>query len=125
MGNPRRAAGRNTDLVDGRSRANLPNGGAHRCSHFLITVLSLLTNHERLDTEISKERASKLGLFTSILGHVGDGNFHQIVMYDPAKPEQQKAVEECVNTMMIEALKMEGTVSVSNTLALHPFTGPG
>lgn len=37
-------------------------------------------------------------------------------MYDPANPEQQKAVENCVNTMMIDALGMEGTVSVRNTL---------
>lgn len=63
--------------------------------------------------EISKERASNLGLFTSVLGHVGDGNFHQIVMYRPDKEDERKAVEDCVNTMMDRALEMEGTVSVS------------
>lgn len=54
------------------------------------------------------------------MGHVGDGNFHQIVMYDPGKPEQQKAVGDCVNAMMIDALEMEGTVSVR--LDTHPLS---
>lgn len=62
--------------------------------------------------ELSKQEASSLGLFSSILGHVGDGNFHQCVMYNPDKPEQQKAVEECVHRMMTRAIVMEGTVSV-------------
>ncbi|KAJ6172482.1 hypothetical protein N7470_001549 [Penicillium chermesinum] len=38
----------------------------------------------------SKADASKLGLFSSVLGHVGDGNFHQSVMYNPDLPEQWK-----------------------------------
>lgn len=36
-----------------------------------------------------------------------------MVMYDPLKPEQQSAVKECVDAMMVKALEMEGTVSVS------------
>lgn len=47
-----------------------------------------------------------------MLGHVGDGNFHQMVMYNPDDAEQRKAVEECVNAMMVDAIQMEGTVSV-------------
>ncbi|KAH6982668.1 hypothetical protein EDB80DRAFT_625638 [Ilyonectria destructans] len=68
--------------------------------------------------EISKERASNLGLFTSVLGHVGDGNFHQIVMYRPDKEDERKAVEDCVNTMMDRALEMEGTVSGEHGIGL-------
>jgi D-lactate dehydrogenase (cytochrome) len=82
---------------------------------WLLTIL--------FSAEISKKRASTLGLFNSVLGHVGDGNFHQVVMYDPTKSEQQEAVQECVDAMMIKALEMEGTVSVSlqtltNTLSV-------
>ncbi|CAM1508624.1 Fc.00g054720.m01.CDS01 [Cosmosporella sp. VM-42] len=68
--------------------------------------------------EISKERASKLGLFTSVLGHVGDGNFHQVVMYRPDSTEEQKATEDCVNAMMDRALEMEGTVSGEHGIGL-------
>jgi hypothetical protein len=34
-------------------------------------------------------------------------------MYDPQKPHEEKAVRDCVHNMMIRALEMEGTVSVS------------
>ncbi|KJZ78397.1 hypothetical protein HIM_02435 [Hirsutella minnesotensis 3608] len=61
--------------------------------------------------EISQSRAEKLGLFNSILGHVGDGNFHQMIMYNPKSAEQQKGVEECVTAMVEKAVEMEGTVS--------------
>ncbi|KAF4512467.1 hypothetical protein G6O67_001603 [Ophiocordyceps sinensis] len=61
--------------------------------------------------ERSQERAASLGLFTSILGHVGDGNFHQMIMYDPRVAEEQKHVEDCAAAMVDKALEMEGTVS--------------
>ncbi|KAK1701634.1 glycolate oxidase [Colletotrichum lupini] len=63
---------------------------------------------------LSKEDSGKLGLFASVIGHVGDGNFHQAVMYDPKNEEQRASVAKCVHDMMGRALEMEGTVSVSN-----------
>lgn len=51
-------------------------------------------------------------MFSSVMGHVGDGNFHQMLMYNPNKPEEATAVKEFVNGMMHKALEMEGTVSV-------------
>ncbi|RMJ18234.1 hypothetical protein CDV36_002056 [Fusarium kuroshium] len=68
--------------------------------------------------EISKERASKLGLYNSVLGHVGDGNFHQVVMYNPDVEAQRKAVSDCVDSMMVSALEMEGTVSGEHGIGL-------
>ncbi|KAL2212357.1 FAD-binding domain-containing protein [Sarocladium strictum] len=59
----------------------------------------------------SSERASHLGIFNSVLGHVGDGNFHQILIYNPSKPDERKAAEDCVDKMMVEALSMGGTIS--------------
>ncbi|PYH43028.1 FAD-binding oxidoreductase [Aspergillus saccharolyticus JOP 1030-1] len=61
--------------------------------------------------EMSKEESSSLGLFSTVLGHVGDGNFHQAVMYNPKSTEQYRAVKACVSRMMRRALEMEGTVS--------------
>jgi hypothetical protein len=34
-------------------------------------------------------------------------------MYNPDVPEQREAVQHCVNKMMVKALEMDGTVSVS------------
>ncbi|KAJ5152671.1 uncharacterized protein N7482_009149 [Penicillium canariense] len=68
--------------------------------------------------EQSKADASKLGLFSSVLGHVGDGNFHQSVMYNPHIPEQVEGVKKCVDTMVSRALEMEGTVSGEHGIGL-------
>ncbi|KAJ0350475.1 hypothetical protein KNSL1_003876 [Colletotrichum chrysophilum] len=59
----------------------------------------------------SKEDSGDLGLFASVIGHVGDGNFHQAVMYDPKNTQHKEGVSRCVHNMMNRALEMEGTIS--------------
>jgi D-lactate dehydrogenase (cytochrome) len=59
--------------------------------------------------EISKKEMDELGLFASVLGHIGDGNFHESIMYNAKDPEERKKVEECVYRMVNRALEMEGT----------------
>ena len=62
--------------------------------------------------EISKKEMDELGLFASILGHVGDGNFHESVLYDNTNPIERAAVEKCVHDMVDRALEMDGTCTV-------------
>jgi D-lactate dehydrogenase (cytochrome) len=59
--------------------------------------------------EISKKEMDELGLFASILGHIGDGNFHESIMYDRSVPGEMEKVENCVKNMVKRALEMEGT----------------
>jgi D-lactate dehydrogenase (cytochrome) len=59
--------------------------------------------------EISKKEMDDLGLFASILGHIGDGNFHESIMYDRTVPGEKEKVERCVKNMVMRALEMEGT----------------
>lgn len=54
----------------------------------------------------------ELGLFASILGHVGDGNFHESILYDTRDPKERDKVEKCVHDMVDRALQMEGTCTV-------------
>lgn len=63
--------------------------------------------------EISKKEMDDLGLFASILGHIGDGNFHESIMYDRTVPGEREKVEQCVKNMVQRALEMEGTCTVS------------
>lgn len=63
--------------------------------------------------EVSKKDMDELGLFASVLGHIGDGNFHEAIMYDAKDPAQRRKVEECVYRMVERALEMEGTCTVS------------
>lgn len=62
--------------------------------------------------EISKKELEGLGIFASILGHIGDGNFHSSIMYDPRDLEERKRVEKVVYDMVDRALDMEGSCTV-------------
>lgn len=68
--------------------------------------------------KISKEELDQLGMFASALGHIGDGNFHESIIYNRQDPEVRKKVEEVVYRMVDRALEMEGTCTVS---AASPF----
>ncbi|KAF7852440.1 hypothetical protein EAF04_010980 [Stromatinia cepivora] len=68
--------------------------------------------------DISKQESGKLGLFSTVLGHVGDGNFHQAVMYNPKDPTEAAAVKKCVYDMLDRALEMEGTSSGEHGIGL-------
>lgn len=53
-----------------------------------------------------------MGLFASILGHIGDGNFHASIMYNKKDPEEKARVEKVVYDMVDRGLEMEGSCTV-------------
>lgn len=57
----------------------------------------------------AKSRAEELGLLAPILGHVGDGNFHALLLIDPASDLEVKAAEEFVGWLNSLAISMDGT----------------
>ncbi|KAI0552281.1 putative D-lactate protein [Xylaria curta] len=59
--------------------------------------------------EISKKEMDDMGLFASILGHIGDGNFHESIIYNRTDPAERAKVERCVKNMVNRALDMDGT----------------
>lgn len=62
--------------------------------------------------EETKKDLKVSGLTSSIVGHVGDGNFHIILLYND---RERTLAEECVHRMVKRAVEMEGTVTVSCT----------
>ena len=68
--------------------------------------------------EISKKEMDDLGLFASVLGHVGDGNFHESFLYDNTNPEERAAVQKCLHDMIDRALEMEGTCTGEHGIGL-------
>ncbi|KAI2604766.1 FAD-linked oxidase-like protein [Hypoxylon fragiforme] len=66
--------------------------------------------------EISKKEMDDLGLFASILGHVGDGNFHESIMYNRQDKDELAKVETCVKNMVKRALDMEGTCTGEHSI---------
>ena len=63
----------------------------------------------------TKEDLERSGMFASIVGHVGDGNFHAILLY--SDKERQQA-EEVVHRMIKRAVEMEGTVTGEHGVGL-------
>ncbi|KAF4950010.1 hypothetical protein FGADI_8456 [Fusarium gaditjirri] len=65
--------------------------------------------------DISKKELVELGLFGSILGHIGDGNFHETILFEE---KQRKQVEDCVHKMVSRAIEMEGTCTGEHGVGL-------
>ncbi|KAK4191881.1 hypothetical protein QBC35DRAFT_486227 [Podospora australis] len=63
----------------------------------------------------TKKDLGRSGLKSSIVGHVGDGNFHIILLYSDA---ERKLAEECVHRMVKRAVEMEGTVTGEHGVGL-------
>ncbi len=59
-----------------------------------------------LDTKLEIE---KLGLLAPIVGHVGDGNFHLTLIFDPDDPIEFEKVNMLNEDMIMRALAMGGT----------------
>lgn len=49
------------------------------------------------------------GLIAPIVGHVGDGNFHLVLLVDHTDPEEEKRAQALHERMVMRALEMEGT----------------
>lgn len=66
--------------------------------------------------EVSKREMDDLGLFASILGHIGDGNFHESIIYNRQNKEEREKVEACVKNMVRRALEMDGTCTGEHSI---------
>ncbi|MGG5808940.1 FAD-binding oxidoreductase [Falsiroseomonas sp. CW058] len=66
----------------------------------------------------AKEEAKALGHFTCIVGHVGDGNFHQMVLYDPADPQGLERAWDMDRRIVERGLALGGTCSGEHGIGL-------
>ena len=57
----------------------------------------------------AQERLEELGFMAPIVGHVGDGNFHSLVLVDENSPEEMAKAESFVSWLAEMAISMEGT----------------
>ncbi|KAF2033010.1 FAD-binding domain-containing protein [Setomelanomma holmii] len=66
--------------------------------------------------EETKAEIGKSGLLASIVGHVGDGNFHSIILYN-RKTDYEKA-SHLVHDMVKRAIELEGTATGEHGVGL-------
>ena len=57
-----------------------------------------------------------------ILGHVGDGNFHCIILADPGDPAEMEEAERLNRRVMRRALALDGTCTGEHGVGLHKVT---
>jgi D-lactate dehydrogenase (cytochrome) len=65
------------------------------------------------------EDTSKSSLPCPILGHVGDGNFHCIILADPGDPAEMEEAERLNHRVMRRALAMDGTCTGEHGVGMH------
>ena len=60
---------------------------------------------------LAKEDLAASGLTGSILGHVGDGNFHVCILLDPNDQKEIQAAKEYANRLAHRTISQEGTIT--------------
>jgi len=66
----------------------------------------------------AKDEARALGHTTCIVGHVGDGNFHQMVLYDPTLPGALERAWDMDKRIVTRGLALGGTCSGEHGIGL-------
>jgi D-lactate dehydrogenase (cytochrome) len=59
------------------------------------------------------------GLVAPIVGHVGDGNFHLVVLFDPASAAQRATAEDLAKRVSLRAIAMGGTCTGEHGIGVH------
>jgi len=65
-----------------------------------------------------RELEEKYGLTMTLGGHIGDGNLHPAVGFDPGDPEERRRVEAWYRDVMRLALELGGSVSAEHGIGL-------
>ena len=67
----------------------------------------------------AEEQAKKFGLRAPMVGHLGDGNFHVLLPFDPADKEMYKKIREFNDLLIKKALELNGTITGEHGVGLH------
>jgi D-lactate dehydrogenase (cytochrome) len=59
------------------------------------------------------------GLIAPIVGHVGDGNFHLVVLFDPNDPAERAGAESLAKRVSLRAIAMGGTCTGEHGIGVH------
>jgi D-lactate dehydrogenase (cytochrome) len=77
-----------------------------------ISRLTQCVMETRADVEAS-------GLIAPIVGHVGDGNFHLVVLFDPADADERARAEALARRVSLRAIAMGGTCTGEHGIGVH------
>ncbi len=69
--------------------------------------------------KFAEEQAKKFGVRAPMVGHMGDGNFHVVLPYDPEQKDIYKKLRTFNGTLIRKALELEGTITGEHGVGLH------
>ena len=72
----------------------------------------------------AEEQTKKFGLRAPMVGHLGDGNFHVFLPFDPAKKEMYKKIREFNDLLIKKALELNGTITGEHGVGLQKRISP-
>ena len=67
----------------------------------------------------TRAEADASGLTCPIIGHVGDGNFHVLILFDPTDYAERAAAERLTSSIARRAIRLGGTCSGEHGIGLH------
>ena len=69
--------------------------------------------------KFAEDVTKKFGLRAPMVGHLGDGNFHVVLPYDPQKKETYKKIREFSDLLIKKTLDLNGTITGEHGIGLH------
>jgi len=66
----------------------------------------------------TKEDIDRSGVYGTVVGHVGDGNFHTMLLFDPADPVSFEKVQSLGKRMALKAIELDGTCTGEHGIGL-------
>ena len=67
----------------------------------------------------AEEQAKKFGLRAPMVGHLGDGNFHVLLPFDPVDKEMYKKIRQFNDLLIKKSLELNGTITGEHGVGLH------
>ena len=69
--------------------------------------------------KFAEAETEKLGLRAPMVGHLGDGNFHVLLPYDPSQKETYKKIRDFSDLLIKKTLELNGTITGEHGVGLH------
>ena len=69
--------------------------------------------------KFAEEEVKKFGLRAPMVGHLGDGNFHVLLPYNPEKKETYEKIRKFSDLLIEKTLELEGTITGEHGVGLH------
>ena len=67
----------------------------------------------------AEEQTKKLGLRAPMVGHLGDGNFHVLLPYDPNNKQTYNKIRDFSDKLIQKTLDLNGTITGEHGIGLH------